>query len=77
LRLTIARTAFPPLSGGQAVTASFGAAERRSGEEMWELSARAGVALYEVKSAGGDRVVADVVATQSKGIAVTRPWALA
>ncbi|HWM81040.1 MAG TPA: hypothetical protein VNQ56_03165 [Pseudolabrys sp.] len=44
---------------------------------MWELSARAGVALYEVKSAGGDRVVADVVATQSKGIAVTRPWALA
>jgi len=51
LRLTIARTAFPPLSGGQAVTVSFGAAERRSGEEMWELFVGADVALYEAKSA--------------------------
>jgi diguanylate cyclase (GGDEF)-like protein len=72
LRQTIARTVFPELPAGRAVTASFGVAQRRPGEGMWDLFVRADTALYEAKSAGRDRVVADSAPAGPENEAVAR-----
>jgi diguanylate cyclase (GGDEF)-like protein len=60
LRLTVARTVFPVLPAGRAVTASFGVAQHRPGEGIWDLFERADAVLYQAKSAGRDRVIAEV-----------------
>lgn len=57
LRSALAAQIMDPI--GAAVTASFGVAERRSGESAVELLARADAALYAAKRSGRNRVHAD------------------
>lgn len=58
IRRALANEKIPVPSGAFAITISGGLAERRDGESLEALLARADQALYEAKRAGRDRVIA-------------------
>lgn len=71
-RIRAALASGRPLSeaGPPAITASFGVAEARPDELLWQLVARADTVLYQAKSAGRDRIavcgnVSEVAASPS------------
>ncbi|MFG1378359.1 diguanylate cyclase [Xanthobacter autotrophicus] len=59
VRAELRRTPFAMLPPGAIVTASFGIAERRPGEDLADLLHRADQLVYAAKHAGRDRILAD------------------
>jgi diguanylate cyclase (GGDEF)-like protein len=59
LRQGVRDEAFPVLPPGRIVTCSFGVAEFRPGETLWEVLDRADQNLYAAKRGGRNRTVAD------------------
>lgn len=56
LRLELELTRFSALPAHATVTASFGVAERRGGESLHDLMARADALVYGAKNAGRNRL---------------------
>lgn len=65
LRENLERARFTAVAPGRSVTASFGIAQRRDGETVWDVVSRADRALYGAKNAGRNRSLIDGVETFS------------
>jgi diguanylate cyclase (GGDEF)-like protein len=67
LREDLERARFTAVAPGRSVTASFGIAQRREEETVWDVVSRADRALYAAKNAGRNRSLIDGVETFSPG----------
>lgn len=73
MRSDLRATAFSMLPAGFVVTASFGVAKRRRGEDLADLLHRADELVYAAKRAGRDRILADAPGAAADAGALASP----